>query len=221
MSEQYTSIHVVLDNLLEHPLLQGLTMDTAVRYTIEFLRVVDCPSMFIEKIEEIPIQTYKGALPCDYYKTIQVLHGEAPMLYATDTFFYDHKTTPNTYKIQGNYIFTSFKEGSVRMSYLAIAVDDDGFPLIPDRGAFLRALESYIKMKWFTIQFDLNKISGPVLQNAQQEYSFNVGQCQAEAHQLSLDKAESLFNSWNTVLMRQHEHRTHYKNLLVKQKLNL
>lgn len=221
MSEQYTSIHVVLDNLLEHPLLQGLTMDTAIRYTLEFLRVVDCPSMFLEKIEEIPIDNYKGVLPCDYYKTRQVMNGETPMLYATDTFFYDRNTVTNTYKIQNNYIFTSFKEGKIQMAYLALAVDDEGYPLIPDRGALLRALESYIKMKWFTIQFDLNKISGQVLQNVQQEYAFNVGQCQAEAHQLSLDKAESLFNSWNSIIARQHEHSTRYKNLLIKHKVNI
>lgn len=219
MSEQYTSIHVILDNLLEHPLLQGLTMDTAIRYTLEFLRVVDCPSMFLEKVAEIEITNHKGVLPCDYYKTRQVLNGEAPMVYATDTFFYDYNNADNTYKIQGNYIFTSFKEGKIKMSYLAIATDDEGYPLIPDRGAFLRALESYIKMKWFTIQFDLNKIHGQVLQNAQQDYSFNVGQAQAEAHQLSLDKAESLFNSWNSVLMRQNEHGTHYKHLPIKHKI--
>jgi hypothetical protein len=50
-----------------------------------------------------------------------------------------------TYKIQGNFIYTSFEEGEIEVSYQAIATDEQGFPLIPDNSSFTRALELYIK----------------------------------------------------------------------------
>jgi hypothetical protein len=42
-------------------------------------------------------------------------------------------------------------------------LDDEGYPLLPDEPTFLRALELYIKKQWFTILFDMNKISPAVL----------------------------------------------------------
>jgi len=71
------------------------------------------------------------------------------------------------YKLQGNCIFTSIKEGTIEIAYRAIAVDEEGYPLIPDNAAFIRALELYIKKQTFTILFDLQKINANVYQNVQ------------------------------------------------------
>ncbi len=48
------------------------------------------------------------------------------------------------YKIQGNYIQVSFETGFVKIHYLALPVDADGFPLIPDNENFKQALEWHI-----------------------------------------------------------------------------
>lgn len=56
-------------------------------------------------------------------------------------------TTPRTthyYKIVGNYIQTSFECGYVKLHYLTIPVDKEGYPLIPDNEAFKQALEWHI-----------------------------------------------------------------------------
>lgn len=52
--------------------------------------------------------------------------------------------TTNYYKIQGNYLQTSFEEGYVKLHYLSIPVDKDGYPLIPDNDAYKQALEWYV-----------------------------------------------------------------------------
>ena len=36
--ERYISIKVVLDNLLDNPLLQDLTLERVVNYTVDFIR---------------------------------------------------------------------------------------------------------------------------------------------------------------------------------------
>lgn len=57
------------------------------------------------------------------------------------------------------------KDGEIEIAYRAIAVDEDGYPLIPDRSPFTRALELYIKKQCFTILFDLGKINQAVYSN--------------------------------------------------------
>ncbi len=48
------------------------------------------------------------------------------------------------YKIQGNYIQTSFECGHIRIHYLALPVDKEGYPLIPNNQNFKQALEWHV-----------------------------------------------------------------------------
>ena len=49
------SIKIILDKLLRHPLLRDLTLETVVDLTIDFMRIVGAPKMFIEKTEILNI----------------------------------------------------------------------------------------------------------------------------------------------------------------------
>lgn len=198
--------------------MQDVTLETAVDYCVDFMRIVGIPNMFEEKTEIIPIKEYRGVLPCDYYQTIQVrqVNGEV-FRYSSDSFHMSkngsqERSADLTYKIQSNFIYTSIEEGCIEMAYEAIATDDDGFPLIPDNSSFTRALELYIKKQHFTILFDMSKITPQVLQQTLQDYAWAVGDCQTEFNRLSLDKAESLFNSWRTLILRDTEHRRGFVN---------
>lgn len=127
--------------------------------------------------------------------------------YASNTF---HTSSPHenelTYKVQGGFIFTSIKEGAIEIAYQSILIDEDMYPMIPDNSKFTRALELYIKKQWFTILFDMGKLQQPILQNIQQEYAWAVGACETEFQKMSLDKAESFYNSWRTMIPRMNQH---------------
>lgn len=233
MAEQYISIRRVLDNILEHPLLQDVTLERAVNYTIDFMRIVGTPSIFYEKTEKLEIIKHRAVLPCDYHSMIQVRdakheHKGYAFRYSTNSFHMDLESHKDdnvfqdpTYKIQGNYIYTSIEKGEIEIAYKAFLVDKDGYPMIPDNSSFTRALELYIKKQHFTILFDLAKISPAVLQNVQQEYAWAVGDCQTEFNRLSIDKAESFYNSWRTLIIRDTEHRSGFVNDGSKEHLKL
>ena len=70
--ERYISIKEVLDNLLDNPLLQNLTLERVVNYTVDFIRKVGMPKLYIEKTAKLEIKDYRALLPCDFYKVIQV-----------------------------------------------------------------------------------------------------------------------------------------------------
>ena len=222
MAEQYINIKVILDRILRHPLMQDLSLETAVDYTIDFMRIVGMPRMFTEKVVRIPIDKYRALLPCDYYQTIQVrIPGGHALVYSTDSFHMSNKGNSSTYKIQGNIIYTSIESGELELAYLAISTDADGYPLLPDNSSFTRALELYIKKQWFTILFDLGKITSAVLQNTQQEYAWAVGDCQSEFNRMSIDQMEAFSNSWRTMILRDHQHSSGFIGDGTRQTLNI
>lgn len=222
MAEQYINIKVVLDRILRHPLMQDLSLETAVDYTIDFMRIVGTPRMFTEKVVRITIDKYRALLPCDYYQTIQVrIPGGHALVYSTDSFHMSNKGNSSTYKIQGNIIYTSIESGELELAYLAISTDADGYPLLPDNSSFTRALELYIKKQWFTILFDLGKITSAVLQNTQQEYAWAVGDCQSEFNRMSIDQMEAFSNSWRTMILRDHQHSSGFIGDGTRQTLNI
>lgn len=213
METKSISIKQILDDLLDHPLLQDLTLERVINYTIEFIRIVGMPNLFQEKVQEIQVQDYRAQLPCDFYKMIQVQMNEKNshefFRYSTDTMHFeliDKHFPALTYKIQGDVIFTSQKNCNIKISYQALMVDGEGYPCIPDNSPFIIALEAYIKKKRFGILFDQSKIQPAVFSNAQQEYAWAVGQCQSALIRPTIDQMESITNMWNTFIPRVNEH---------------
>lgn len=230
MAEQQQSIKVILDKIMRHPLLQDLSIETVVDYSIDFMRIVGTPQMFENKVEKIIVENYRAPLPCDYYQTIQLrlldnsMNYLGSFRYTTDSFHMSNikpDYSDYTYKIQGNIIHTSIPNGVVELSYQAINTDGDGYPLIPDNSVFTRALEAYIKKQHFTILFDLGKVNNQVLQQALQDYSWAVGSAESEFNRMSLDKAESFYNSWKTLIIRPSEHRSGFLHDGTQEKLKL
>lgn len=229
MAEQYTNIRLILDKIMRHPLMQDISLETVVDYTVDFMRIVGVPNMFMEKTAIIEIEKYRAMLPCDYYQMIQVRKINGPAFrYSSDSFHMSECKDSNgrdltdlTYKIQGNVIYTSIENGEIEISYEAIATDDEGYPLLPDNSSFTRALRLYIKKEYFTTLFELGKIQPVVFNQVLQDYAWAVGDCQTEFNRLSIDKAESFYNSWRTLILRDTEHRTGFINNGTKERLKL
>lgn len=230
MAEQQQSIKVIFDKIMRHPLLQDLSIETIVDYSIDFMRIVGVPSMFEEKVEKAEVINYRASLPCDYYQMIQIraLDPNYNILgafrYSSDSFHMSN-TKPEyadySYKVQGNIIYLSVPNGLIEIAYQAIPIDSDGYPLIPDNSSFTRALEAYIKKQHFTILFDLGKIGNGPLAQVQQDYAWAVGDCQSEFNRLTIDKAESFYNSWRTLIIRSSEHRTGFLHNGTQEKLKM
>ena len=229
----WVKLPVILDRLLRHPLLTDLNLETAIQYTLDFISAMGLPNVYVDKVETIDIKEYRGELPCDLVSINQVrLHKNGIALRAmTDNFnaypTHDHEggdwgeRGEPSFKTQGRVIFTSIRHEKIDISYKAIMLDDDGLPLIPDNSIFLKALELYIKKEWFTILFDMGKISPAVLNNTQQSYAFVAGQCNNEFLIPSVNEMEAITNSLNQLIPRTNEFRNGFKNLGDKEYLRI
>ncbi len=204
----YTNIRLIMDRLTRNPLLEDIPFETVVDYAVDFLRIVGMPNAFWEKTEKIQIVDYRGILPCDFYKMIQVRlidkeHNMGAFRYSTDSFHMSNvkpKYGGLTYKLQGTCIITSIEKGEIEIAYRAMPIDEEGYPMIPDNSSYSRALELYIKLQWFTMLFEAGKLSAQVLTNTQQQYSWAVGQAQSDLIRPTIDEMEAISNMWNKFL---------------------
>lgn len=204
---------------MRHPMMQDLNLEQVIGYAIDFMKIVGVPNTFMNKTQVLDIKGYRSELPCDFYSMIQIRpysDSGGPDFhhayrYTTDSFHMsDNKSdwSDITYKLQGNCIFFSTPEnGKVEISYNAIPVDKDGYPLISDNTFYTRALKAYIKKEYFGIQFDLGKINLSVMNRADQEYAWYVGQAQSELIMPSIDEMESITNMYNRFIdVNEHRH---------------
>lgn len=217
----YISIKEVLSRVLRHPLLQEVTLEEVIQYVVDFLYIFGMPNLYKDKQDIIQIVDYRGILPCDYIAINQVKDCKSGICLRnmTDTFTPDSINNRNednrelTFKTQGNIIYVSFKTGEIYLSYKAIPVDKDGYPLLIDNAVFLKTLEAYIKKEVFTVLFDMGKIAQNVLQNTQQQYAWLAGQLQSEFTIPSISELESIKNSWCTLLQRTTDFDRGFRNL--------
>lgn len=242
--EGYVSIKQVLDNILDHPMLQNVTLERAINHAVNFMRIVGCPDIFVEKAAIVDIDNYRGKLPDNFYEIVQVRtfdndrHCHSTFndnctdrnrhyrvfRYTTDSFHMSKRKQESfdlTYKLQGNCIFTSIKEGKIEIIYRAFATDCNGYPMLPDNSSFITALEYYIKKKQFTVLFDLGKINQQVLQQACQDYAWAVGRAQSDLIRPSIDQMESITNMWNTLIPRVSGHRSGFVDSGTKERIRM
>ena len=219
----YINIREALSRVLRHPLLQDVTLEQAVQYTIDFIGIFGMPKLYQDKEEVLHIEDFRAKLPCDLISINQIKECKTGVCLRsmTDNFMprehYDRSAgyrIPQelSFKTQGQVLYVSFKTGDVSVSYKAIPVDKEGFPLLINNPVFLKALEAYIKKEAFNILFDMGKIAPVVLQNTQQQYAWLAGQLQSEFTIPSISEMESIKRSWCTLLQRTSEFNNGFKN---------
>lgn len=216
----YVKIQQIIDDIMEHPMLQDVTQERIIKYAADFMQIVGVPKMFDNKTLLLEVTKYKAQLPCDFYSILGVRTADSRISFraTTDIYHMSENKMPKdfyrdlTYKLQGGYIFTSIEEGDIEISYMAIPVDDEGLPMILDNAKYINALELYIKKKLFTILFDQQKLDQRILVNTQQEYAFAVAQAQNDLIMPTIDEMEAIANSWTTAIQRVTQHRTGFVN---------
>lgn len=117
-----------------------------------------------------------------------------------------------TYKINENYIFTNYESGFVYLSYQAIPVDKEGFPLIPEDTKYKEAVKAYLRMKIDYMLHRRGMLTRDIYQEAVQFWSFRCGQAQNEAKMPSIDQLQGIQNQQKLVMNRFH-HSNFFRNL--------
>lgn len=185
---------------------------------------IGVPMQYVEKVTgqdasnpTIKISNYTGVLPCDLHKvvTVREYNTMVTMRYTGDMFHLAYKDdratslaadSDTTYKLNNNYIFTSFEEGEVEMTYLAFPVDENGYPMIPDDTYIIEACVKYIAYMIARKKWIRGEIAKDILHDLEQDMLFAIPAAKTKAIMPSIDKMESWKNSLLRASRKINEH---------------
>lgn len=166
-------------------------------------------------------------------------HPEAPMMYkwpTTQSQFYtinnikyinrmfgNGKLEKPEYFIKPGWIVTNQKKGFIKLAYKAIAVDERGYPLIPDLTSYQEAIYWYVVMKLTFPKFMSGRLGGNskfsqkyAAQSyfyTQQQWNFYRNQAYAEAMMPTADDMQNIKNDWNKLIPDWDGDDTFFKNI--------
>lgn len=101
-----------------------------------------------------------------------------------------------TYSIGGGCIKTSFCNGFLEISYQAMPIDEEGYPLVPDYVEFREALYWYINMKYSYSMWRRGEIRDGIYQHAQEQWHWYCQQAANKAIIPDLSTLESIKRSF-------------------------
>lgn len=230
---QKVSLKQILWTVLNHPLANDLTYDTAAEFAVECIKLIGIPFSFKNEITEPPLilNNHKALLPNNLTKIngIRLISNDmipersaVALRYATD--IYHESNQKNTleeftYNIQNNVIYTSFPDGCLEVSYECLDTDKDGYPLIPDNPKYKLAVEYYILYRYLAPLWDIGKISDKAFNRITQNYEWYVGGAQTSMQIKGVDHFQSVMNSINRIILNVDAHKNFYNSMGNKERI--
>lgn len=124
-------------------------------------------------------------------------------------------SSPYTYVVLpgSGYIKTNFRSGYLMISYQAVPVDSEGYPMIPDDESFEEALYWYINMKLTYPEWKAGRVRDAVYYDTRNSWNFYRKQAYAHAMMPNVDQLEAIKNAWVRLVPQINEHDTFFSHL--------
>lgn len=130
--------------------------------------------------------------------------------------------TENDYNVNFNKVTTAFRHGVIQLQYLALPIDERGWPLVPDNVSFRDAL--FWKVAYHVSMRDPKSLASPRMQDMEycrQQWLKYCKQARAEANMPDLAMTERLANNWMRLYNTTNDGANEYRNLGKQQNINL
>lgn len=206
MIYQLTSIKTVIYKVINDLGIGDKDVDWQdwIDWIAEGLNHIGAYYQFTEKEIELEVENFKAYLPCDFYKQIRLLNKDTNYYLnrnenlqgSTDKVIDRNRFSISDYNVTHNTITVSFQSGTLLMQYLAMPLDEDQLPMIPDDVSYREAL-------FWRVVYHLC-LRGYEFKNPQlRDINFTKNmwnkyciQARAEANMPDLDMLERLKNNW-------------------------
>lgn len=177
----------------------------AVEWCFSLLKMLGVSSLYMRKTECLDIEDHSAALPCDYYVLQNVREFETGVsIPQTTNISYTPDCDGNVSKFEGGWgyklnmdrIYTTFKEGKIYIDYDAVAIGEDGLPLILEDEKLVQALKDHIIEKVARKLYQRGVIPKAIFDDVKQEAAWSVAACRSKASVPSHGTMQSLYNIW-------------------------
>lgn len=241
------SLGRIIWKVMKHALASELSYEEAAEYALEFIKLVGTPLAYSNVISEpIPINLYKSRLPDDVVliKGVKYICRECTedqaiaMREATDIYHkgsepiskrlndheYNNYPTFNanqgfTYIVEKGIIKTSIENGCIIISYKALNIDEDGFPLVPDNEPFKMGMEYYILHRYLEPLWLAGKVTDKAFNYIEQKRHWYMASADTSMKMPSIDQMESIMNGINRIITDTTAHEKFFRNYGEKERL--
>ena len=110
------------------------------------------------------------------------------------------------YIIKPGYIVTNMQTGYIKLSYTALPLDEDGFPMIPDLPSYFEAIYWYVAQKLQYPEYRQGRLPQHIYYDTRRSWNFYCKQAYGDALMPNKDELESIKNQWNRLVPEQSEH---------------
>jgi hypothetical protein len=212
MIYQLTTINEVLSKVVRDLGLgeQEVPIQDFIEWMAEGLKHIGSYYQFTEKAADIEIDDYKGELPCDFYKSIRILegssnyyhnHNENLITKETDSTELQNEVqsiqfTNKDFNITHNVITVGYRTGTIKLQYLAMPVDSNGYPMVPDDVSYFDALFWKIAYHLCLRGHEFKRKELNNLTFVKAKWDFYCKQARANANMPDGDMLERLKNNW-------------------------
>jgi hypothetical protein len=234
MIYQLTSVNTVISKIVRDLGLgdKEIPYQDFIEWIADALKHIGSYYQFTEKATQISINNYKGELPCDCYKVIRMLDGfyyqqnNEHIIINPDSITIDEdianiKITNMDFNVTHNIITTSYKTGVIDIQYLAIPIDQDGFPMIPDDISFFEALFWRVTYMLCLQGYEFKNTQLRDINFTRSKWNFYCMQARGNANMPDLDILERLKNIWLTLKPNVNAYAESFQGVGRKQNINL
>ena len=126
------------------------------------------------------------------------------------------------YSLDWPYIKTSFKQGYICVAYVGQALDDRGFPLIPDEVSYVEAIKRYIIYKLKYSEFLQGQTPPQVYAKLEEDWHWYCAQARSKATMPdTIDKLQNLKDQHIRLIPKVSRYQGFFGNLHTVEKLDL
>ena len=108
-----------------------------------------------------------------------------------------------TYVIDKGIVKTSIEDGYIVISYKGLALDENGYPLVPDDEPFKIGLEYYILHRYLEPMYMMGKISDKAFNYVEQKRHFYTARANNSLQMPDIDQMESIMNGLNRIIINE------------------
>jgi len=242
MYKNHISLSGIIDRLLKNPILEDLSEDDAISGALDCIALIGTISMFESKVSFVDVEVNRGHIPADVVTLNSVRYvvkaeegsscgfkDRLPMRPAQDPYhlarsetneYYKTTLLDLTYSINGNFIYTSFEEGRIELSYSTLMTNEGGELMLPDDINVIKAVESYIMVEFLKPLWMMGKIQDKVFSKFEQDYDWYVAKARTSTRELSLDERSAL-SSMLTTLVDNRDHRGEFFQNITEQEYKI
>jgi hypothetical protein len=223
----YISVKYVVSKLYRDLRLEDPNYELdIIEWCGEALAFIGAGSQFTNYVAESPIVSYKCRIPFGIFTLGQIMYKELDsdtpiVIHRNDTSFPNgiYRVTDDfkeiTYTVNGEYLLFSEESGTAIMSYKGIAVDDEGYPLVPDNQYYKEALFWYCFKHILMLGY--KSPAGIDYPFAESKWLFYCTAARNKANYPSIDEYEQFKNSWTGLLPNINIYKERFDNSYLKQ----